>query len=402
MVYLQEKAGDIPSCLKSFFLNENPQLQAKSFEWIEETFEKIAQRSIRTLVSDFKQYVSVYLSTLAELDSERTVKLVRQQFDNDQAFVVSGLSLSPEAQLQYLESWSESSTSLENTLPKDMLQLYLRLLCAYKPSDMLQALKKIDDIPYDLCLPLCKERHLTDAIAYLYETQGDHKGALDTYVQVTSTQIIDDKRIRLQQRMADGQVLSKFETCEVREIIAKSMLLCERSKGEADYWFALMDKIFDSFKTFMPHFGDYPKIEEIMSEAISEILGKIVAHVDLDEVVTRLVDHFKGIPFKVYKQELISILKSYSFQKQLLRTAQGTFGLHMKDLAHAGLMQRKLGLTSKSLVCVVCQKPLSGTVTMFICGHGKHRDCSSEPVCDLCQVQESRQSKMRRLLSPKA
>jgi len=399
-VYLQEKAGDIPSCLRSFFGNENPQLQAKAFDWIEETFARL-ERSDERSVNSFKSNVLLYIGTLAELDPDRTVKLVKSQFDEDHNLPISSLEAKPEVQLRYIDSWSQSETSAGTALPKDMLEVYLRLLCEYRPSDLLAVLKTVDDIPYASCLKLCKQKGLTDSVAFLYETQGDHKGALDTYIQVSTIQILEDRRIRLQDRMSAGLVLSKFEGNELKEVMGKAVMLCIRSNGDADAWYALMDKIFLSFKTFMPYFEGYKRIEEIVSEGISEILGKIVVHLDLDEVVSRLVDSFKGIPFKIYGSELVTILQRYSFQKHLLMTAQGSMGAHLKDLAHSGLMLRRQGVTCTGLACTTCQKPLvgAGQVRMFICGHGKHVNCAGEGVCDLCQLQESKQEKMRRVFT---
>jgi hypothetical protein len=161
-----------------------------------------------------------------------------------------------------------------------------------------------------------------------------------------------------------------------------------------------MDKIFLSFKTFMPYFEGYKRIEEILTEGISEILGKIVVHLDLDEVVSRLVDSFKGIPFKVYGTELVTILQRYSFQKRLLMTAQGSMGAYLKDLAHSGLMLRQQGVSCPILTCTTCHKPLISTAQarMYVCGHGKHMDCAREEGCDLCQMQTSKQEKMRGIL----
>lgn len=184
-MYLQEKAGDIPSCLRSFFANENSQLQAKAFDWIEETFARF-ERSDRRSVDGFKANVLLYIGTLAELDPVRTVRLIKAQFEEDHNLPISALETKPEMQLRYIDSWNQSEASAGTALPKDMLEVYLRLLCEYRPSDLLSVLKTVDDIPYESCLEICKSKGLTDSVAYLYETQGDHKGALDTYIQVSA------------------------------------------------------------------------------------------------------------------------------------------------------------------------------------------------------------------------
>lgn len=399
-MYLQEKAGDIPSCLRSFFNNENVILQAKAFEWIEDNFARLEREESGESVNRFKSNVLPYIGTLAELDPDKTVKLVKTQFDEDHNLPISALEAKPEAQLQYIDSWNRSEASAGISLPKDMLEVYLHLLCKYRPSELLAVLKTVEDIPYESCLQMCQAKGLTDSVAYLYETQGDHKGALDTYIQVTTMQILEDRRIRLQDRMSGGQVLSKFEMNELKEVIGKAMMLCIRSNEDADSWYSLMDKIFLSFKTFMPYFEGYKRIEEILTEGISEILGKIVVHLDLDEVVSRLVDSFKGIPFKVYGTELVTILQRYSFQKRLLMTAQGSMGAYLKDLAHSGLMLRQQGVSCPILTCTTCHKPLISTAQarMYVCGHGKHMDCAREEGCDLCQMQTSKQEKMRGIL----
>lgn len=392
MVYLQEKTGDLASCLRSLFLNVNPKLKAKAFDWIEETFEKMTLKEREK----FKKNVMVYIGTLAELDTERTVKLVKNQFEDDHNLPISALNSKPETQLRYIDSWRHAESLQGSTIPKDMLEVYIRLIGDYRPTDLLPVLRSIDDLPYEFCLNVCQGKGLTDCIAYLYEAQGDYKGALDTYIQ-----ILEDRRSRMQERMKTEMELTRFEMNELKETISKAMTLCVHSNGDSDAWYSLMDKVFLSFKTFMPYFEKYKRVEEIISEGVSEVLGKIVVHLDLDEVVSRLVDSFKGIPFKIYGSELVNILKRYSFQKRLLITAQGSIAGYVKSLSQAGLMLRQQGFTCTQLQCVVCHRALTSSpqVRLFVCGHGQHTTCSeSDPVCPICQLQESKQEKIRRLL----
>ena len=62
--------------------------------------------------------------------------------------------------------------------------LYLRLICKFKPQSVIEFLKDSESYDIDIGLASCKEFRLSTAAAYLLERKGDIMGAFSMYMEV--------------------------------------------------------------------------------------------------------------------------------------------------------------------------------------------------------------------------
>lgn len=80
-----------------------------------------------------------------------------------------------------------SQTSNINSLMNDSStsSLYLKLLCSFEPSSVLEFLKSNDSYDLDVCLSHCLECNLLQPAAYILERKGDIAGAVELHIEVS-------------------------------------------------------------------------------------------------------------------------------------------------------------------------------------------------------------------------
>lgn len=181
------------------------------------------------------------LPQLVSAHSERTARLILEDFFSDHDRVVSALNASPELQFLYLKSimtgtrlggagegssasdgherdalvsdvhasgvtsgrlGGGSELSMTELLQRSGLQfnahvhvLYIKLLCIYAPNDVLSHLSSHQDYNIESALKLCQEYHVDDASAFLLERTGDVQGALELTLQAVDTRLVELRQL---------------------------------------------------------------------------------------------------------------------------------------------------------------------------------------------------------------
>lgn len=179
------------------------------------------------------------LPQLVSAHSERTARLILEDFFTDHDRVVSALNASPELQFMYLRSimngtklggdGSDASGGNERDAPvsdvhasgvtsgrlgggselsmTELLQrsglqfnahvhvLYIKLLCIYARNDVLAHLSSHQDYNIESALKLCQEYHVDDASAFLLERTGDVQGALELTLQAVDTRLVELRQL---------------------------------------------------------------------------------------------------------------------------------------------------------------------------------------------------------------
>lgn len=177
------------------------------------------------------------LPQLVAAHSERTARLILEDFSSDHDRVVSALNAFPELQFLYLQSimmghqrrsqGPDSSSLVDSSAaPVDihaagvtsgrltgssgsselsmteLLQrsgfrfsprvheLYIKLMCIYSRNDVLTYLSSSQEYNIDAALKLCQEYHVDDASAFLLERTGDVQGALELTLQAVDQKLV--------------------------------------------------------------------------------------------------------------------------------------------------------------------------------------------------------------------
>mmetsp|Transcript_10777 Transcript_10777/g.21069 ORF Transcript_10777/g.21069 Transcript_10777/m.21069 type:complete len:245 (-) Transcript_10777:44-778(-) len=186
--------------------------------------------------------------------------------------------------------------------------------------------------------------------------------------------------------------------------------LCTRNSRKLDkeenreHWFSLLDRVLIGFEKFFNKFkeGTSQKLEALekrLNRCIKEILESMMDCVEFQDMVGHIVREFGSVPFKYFKENFISVLSRFSYQKNILRKAIDLLNSDIKNMTQNLLILRSRGVSSSDLTCAKCRRQVAAEEMMkvsedkllfFICGHVYHGKCSATRECDLCAEEEKR------------
>lgn len=71
----------------------------------------------------------------------------------------------------------------------------------------------------------------------------------------------------------------------------------------------------------MRYFKNYPHLEPIMNDCIKIVLEPMMESVDFNRIVEFIARNYGDIPFKNFKENFVSVLSRFSYQKNILKKA---------------------------------------------------------------------------------
>ncbi|CAG9310317.1 unnamed protein product [Blepharisma stoltei] len=386
LVYLLELKKDYTGCVNSFVRAENVEIKKKIFAWLDEIFEKLSSTEFETI----KAMVMDYLNLLVDIDSDRTAKIVRDWFHNEHSSIIDKLDNAPQLQMKYLGELIKNSSS---DIDENLILRYIRLLCINSPGQVLDFLKSRDDYSLDECLEICKKYQINNATAYIYERLGSIKDALDLMLD-----IITIKRSDLFGRILSRSPISNTLINELKPEISNAVSLCIRSADDQseneEHWFQLLTGVLTTYKQFSPYFTNYLSLEPMVQWCIKQVLESMMDNVDFNKIISHIVNNFGDIPFRYFKENIVSILSQYSYQKNIVRKAIDLLHADLKNTTQEMLVLRNKGVSSKEFKCSFCQLTIDSDsmlkghddkMFIFICGHSYHGRCAKEKICKACE-----------------
>jgi hypothetical protein len=211
----------------------------------------------------------------------------------------------------------------------------------------------------------------------------------------------DIERCLLGNKKVPEALIQKLETS-----LKKSLDLCTRNAGRLDseenrdHWFSLLDRVLIGFVMFNPYLHlDTGRLEAFLNRCIKGILESMMDCVEFQAMVAHIVQKFGSVPFKYFKENFISVLSRFSYQKNILRKAIDLLNSDIKNMTHKLLTLRSRGVSSSDLTCAKCRRQVASDEMMkvaedkllfFVCGHVYHGKCSAAKECDVCAEEERR------------
>ena len=351
------------------------------FGWIDSKFKEFKEKNNRDL-KNFQSEVSDVLGILVDINSDKTAHLVRDWFQNSHSYIIKKLDNAPNLQLKYL------GELLKDQFDKDLVLLYVKLLCQQSPDQVLKFLKTRDVEFFDECLKICAEYKVITAEAYLNEKLGAVKEALDLFICT-----IQLTRLDLIAKMRKKEVIVPANISELGIKIMKYSKVCIRNSAALDtfeleeFWFSIFKNTLDCYVEFKDYFYLYPQLEPMLHGAISFILTHMLDHVDLAMIISCISLEYEDFPFKHMRDNIIEVLTRHTHQGKIMENA---IKLVKADTAvNVSLLfsSRLEGLASDFFLCRTCGKKIHGNtagIYIFACGHVYHKRCQEIPVCLLC------------------
>lgn len=255
-----------------------------------------------------------WLNILVEIDSDRTAKIVRDWFENEQHNIIHKLDNAPQLQMKYLGELVKGSA--KDALEPNLILQYIKLLCELQPDQVLEFLTTRDDYSLDDTLDICMGHKVADASAYLHERLGSVRDALDIMLE-----LVHKRQSQLLNKISSKDHVSDTAINELNKDFEEAIKLCMRSSKREDandmeeHWFSLLNKALVSYKQFLPYFKNHQKLEHMVQSNIKQILDNMMDIVDFNKIITHIVTNFGDIPFRYFKENIVGVLSRYSYQK---------------------------------------------------------------------------------------
>eukprot|EP01028_Stygiella_incarcerata_P004045 TRINITY_DN1845_c0_g1_i3.p1 TRINITY_DN1845_c0_g1~~TRINITY_DN1845_c0_g1_i3.p1 ORF type:complete len:1037 (-),score=291.03 TRINITY_DN1845_c0_g1_i3:732-3842(-) len=192
--YLGDLGGLIDACLS------DSRHMLKAFDMIRE---RVMRQDVdQKVVIEMQETVLKRVDRLVMVDEVETGKLLLDCFPINFRAVLKALSRHERVQYLYLSgliaqidpSGINMSSSGIDSLPDDVHESYIRLLCKFSPKKVYNYLSRNENYRLDFCLDVCREFKIHEAVAYLRERMGDVTGALTMMIKEIGKKLIGLKK----------------------------------------------------------------------------------------------------------------------------------------------------------------------------------------------------------------
>lgn len=369
---LQKRYADSLNC----FLNaEKAEDRAQVFEWLNSKFKEGPQNELQKKMID-------RLGELVEIDSDKTSHLVKDWHKDGHSFIIKKLDSAPNLQLKYLAELPKDQYD------KDLLLIYVRLLCLYDKAKLVKFLKNFDNDYIEESLSICKTFSASEAEALLNEKQGGVKEALEIWAV-----LISDTKTLLQRQVYKKEVISSKEIRSFGKLIRKYSKVCIRNVKALDlgeieeFWFKIFRDCLDCFIEFKDYFYLYPQLEPMLHGCLNFILENMLEYVDLRAILDCLSSQYEDFPFKHIRQNIIKVLERFTHQQIIKQQALKLLKQDSACSINQLYSSRLEGHASDFFICRSCGKKVgqvAGNIFIFACGHVFHKRCQDLPYCFIC------------------
>ena len=389
-VYLLELKGEYAKCVNYFIKCTSEVVRKKVFTWLHDVFSEITEAEREHL----KKEVMSCLSSLVDIDSDLTAKIVTDWYQGKHIEVVRKLDNAPKLQMKYLGELTKG------TLDEDLVHRYIILLCQNDSKSVLPFLSGREDYNLDYSLEQCIKYNVIEGSAYLNEKLGNIKDALDLLLNRAEK----NKRL-LSDRIKNREPIPKDITEIIYNDIKKCIELCLRNASRLDaaeseeHWFQVLHSILSLYKNFEDSFTIHPSLEPTAHGLIKEILEHMMASVDFNKIISFITKNFEKIPFKHFKDNIYQILSQHSYQKNIVKQAISLLSSDVKGMTKNLYNYRNKGVTSQQL-CGACKNKMTSErlfqekFIIFICGHGFHARCARDNMCAVCLEDNRRKGEL--------
>ena len=424
-IRLYEYSKKFSDCL-FHYLNENNVGEVFSedvFAWLQRMFEAFSRKNDELNEDDFKnlqQTVIDNVGKLAKISIQKTNKIIRQFYGNDQKIIIiHKLDDAPLLQYEFIkqllspqkgggsrleeikkeEEENEENDTINNKKNESLCNILLLEI------DLLIKLKKFNEVlpsvqeqlliyprvyPKEKCLQKCLENNINDAAILIYQSLGEIEKALEltrNSVEKAFQDYLNNNNEDTYKKFLEELNL-RIKICEdTSEYMEKNNFFNDNSntsdkkakisqKEIEDIWFTVLKQLFD----FKKRSNGNQNIEKQISENINELLRKMCLHVKLRNIIETVTDIQKESKYKEFKNILGDMIKSNNNFNRILANTM----IIMKNCISKSEEKRRLDSIKGNFYnyekCYVCNKYIDDNkneiLSCFGCGHQSHEKCA--------------------------
>ncbi|BFY99915.1 hypothetical protein BsWGS_02955 [Bradybaena similaris] len=265
-----------------------------------------------------------------------------------------------------------------------VLELYVDLLCEYRPQDVCSFIKMNEGYRLEETLQIVRKHKAWEATAYLLEKAGDIQGAfrillenLQSHLKTLSQQLQDSPN-----DVSATQVL--FSKAETRLFII--VQLCQRNSGKIDeaareaLWFPLLEAIVSPQRKLKNTVEK--DILDSFKEMTHHVLNSMMGYISPPAILQKIMQDpaYNTGKFGEVKELIIGMLENYNYEETLMETCKNLLyhdlHVHLRSLTQTAMK----GFIPRENKCNLCNQNFTessptDTVLVFRCGHSYHTPC---------------------------
>jgi predicted RNA-binding Zn-ribbon protein involved in translation (DUF1610 family) len=408
-----------------------------------ELFDYIRSQLDSTTLTDkekeaIKNAVIVSLKEIIKVDREKASNLIIERFDNEHERLMDELAVYPELLYYYLSAIMEHSFKEgRSSLSAEQEEKLINLMAQFEPSKVLVFLQhKGMKYRLDVALQICQKMVLLEPTAYLLERSGDLTGALQQHLDligpklsvvllVNQTEVMDP---HVEEALAD----------DIQRELDKAINLCQRNSQRLEdaeneaLWFKLLDCWVEPWRKLKEldmeimrnraprsntgkksdasdsdaeagwHRGSIKEIMkqkqvilsrlQLLNSFIQRVIDNMMGYVALPAILKKIVTDHGSDKFGEFKTIFISMLDNYSYEQNILTTANQLFEYDTYRVSKDLFKRRAQGhLTTPK--CQLCGEKFHAwdKAVLFNCSHSFHIECLTSrgtsltaPQCPTC------------------
>ena len=396
-IYLLELKKEYSICIRFFIKCTSLEIKKKVFTWLNETFKILNEHEKLLLKADLLDNIQsknfngvneliTILNELVEIDSNQTARFITKWFDNDHLEIVRRLDNAPKLQMKYL------GELVKEKIDEDIIFKYVVLLCQYAPDKVKLFLEYREDYNLDECLKECLKYQIVEACAFLHEKLGNIKDAL--------VLLLNRSEKNKREYLNNTKNLDFIQFIEID--IKESILICSRNASRLDsteideYFFTVLKATLQLYIDLKDFFPLNPTLEAKIHILIKDSLEHMMSFIDFDKIIAFIIEKYNKVPFKHFRESIFQILSKNSHQKSIVRRAIDLLRTDVKALNNHVYGYQNKGVAAQQ-VCMNCYLTLSNEdkekIAIFICGHGFHRKCIKNGICNACAIQNNKKGR---------
>jgi len=294
------------------------------------------------------------------------------------------------------------------TLSPELHELYIPLLCEFRPNEVFTHLSSHHDYHIDNMLKLCQQYQINDASAYLLERTGDTQAALELTLATVNDKVTDLKTHISQNWLLiarNNDTIGPDAVAPVQNIIEVAVLLCKRAAESEKLWFDLMDHFVAlqrDVKSRKLQANDidhkvYQLLETYLYSFLRTVLEAMMEHVPLPTILSKITTDHQGDEFREFRDTIQAMMDTYSYEQNILNTATNLLAKDIFVSIRSLHLKAAKSITVRSESCCTCNRSLIGdaAVTLFDCGHAFHEACQARNAasCPVCQRVEANKNR---------
>ena len=284
--------------------------------------------------------------------------------------------------------------------------------------------------PLQKVLDLCIKKNIIDTAVYIYQIEGDNRGALELTKKSLLEAFYNYLENDDENEKSKKYFLNKLEICinickENSEILSKKNVgeshIKETNKEGEDLWFNLLENLYDFQgkcentkiiiekndikKTINITEKKQKKVRETLQERIEDLLKQMCLYVSIQNLITSVSEKGSRAQYKEFKSILESMLRTNSSFDRVLNSIMTILQKSIENSENERMDVTLKGNNYNYEKCDVCHQPFQNNkyeiIYFYGCGHQSHDYCCYEnddseeeknmigkPQCKICHQNE--------------